>query len=66
MLAARPWLLVHAHGLAMMSWSQAHGAHGAPFYLRLVAFDGVNLALFACLAASAVLLRSRRSPVDGS
>lgn len=38
---------------------QAHGAPGAPFYLRLVAFDGVNLLLFACLAAWAVAMRSR-------
>ena len=40
---------------------QAHGAHGAPFFLRLVAFDGVNLLLFACLAAWAVAVRCRRS-----
>lgn len=38
---------------------KAHGAHGAPFYLRLVAFDGVNLLLFACLAAWAVAMRFR-------
>jgi hypothetical protein len=38
---------------------QALGAYGAPFYLRLVAFDGVNLSLFACLAAYAVVMRSR-------
>lgn len=38
---------------------KAHGAQGAPFYLRLVAFDGVNLMLFACLAASAVAMRAR-------
>jgi len=38
---------------------KAHGAPGAPFYLRLVAFDGVNLLLFACLAAWAVAMRSR-------
>ncbi|HEY1890141.1 MAG TPA: hypothetical protein VGG63_07025 [Steroidobacteraceae bacterium] len=38
---------------------QAHGTHGAPFYLRLVAFDGVNLLLFVALAASAVMVRSR-------
>ena len=38
---------------------KAHGAHGAPFYLRLVAFDGVNLLLFACLAALAVAMRFR-------
>lgn len=38
---------------------KAHGASGAPFYLRLVAFDGVNLLLFACLAAWGVAMRSR-------
>ena len=38
---------------------KAGGAHGAPFYLRLVAFDGVNLLLFACLAAWAVAMRLR-------
>lgn len=36
---------------------KAHVAHGQPFYLRLVAFDGVNLLLFACLAAWAVAMR---------
>lgn len=38
---------------------KAHGAPGAPFYLRLVAFDGVNLLLFACLAVWAVAMRFR-------
>ena len=38
---------------------RAHGAFGGPFYLRLVAFDGVNLLLFACLAACGVAMRSR-------
>ena len=37
---------------------KAHGDYGAPFYLRLVAFDGVNLLLFACLAAWALTVRS--------
>lgn len=54
-----PILTIGIPVLLLAAARRAEGAHGAPFYLRLVAFDGVNLLLFAGLAAWAVAMRLR-------
>ncbi len=54
-----PMLLIGIPVLVNGATRQAHGIHDARFYLMLVAFDGLSLLLFACLAACALLLRHR-------
>jgi hypothetical protein len=53
-----PMLLIGGPVLFHAAARQAHG-DTMRFYLMLIGFDGLNLLLFACLAACAVLLRHR-------
>jgi hypothetical protein len=57
------WLIVPMLllGMTVLLRAAARKAHGddALFHRLLIAFDGVNLLLFACLAGGAVLMRRR-------